>query len=75
MSTDQDNYNKAFASDPALLAKAQKFGEEHWWKPLCQSANKELFYGVLFDRWMFDDEGVLDIKEPGLSKIVQSMVR
>ncbi|KAF2656186.1 hypothetical protein K491DRAFT_715574 [Lophiostoma macrostomum CBS 122681] len=73
MSPDQVSYNKEFTDDPALLAKAQKFGEEHWWKGLCQSANKEPFYGILFEKEMFNNEGTLDIKLPGLSKIVQSM--
>ncbi|KAF2791019.1 hypothetical protein K505DRAFT_339937 [Melanomma pulvis-pyrius CBS 109.77] len=67
----QAQYKAMVRVDSDLRARIRKYIEENWWKDLCRSACNNKFY--LFDKHLFDDEGVLDVKMPAYRKILQSL--
>jgi hypothetical protein len=67
-------YIKELTNNKELANRVIHNIKEYWWTRMCQRANTQDFYGVLFEAYMFDDEGVLDIEHPAFRKIVQTLV-
>jgi hypothetical protein len=55
-----------------LRKNARKYIKEKWWEDLCCSANDESF--ALFEKYLFDEEGVLDSGMSAFRKTKQSLV-
>lgn len=61
-----------FRALESLSKKARKYIEENWWEYLCRRVKDESF--DLFDKYLFDEERVLDIRMPAFRNIEQSLV-
>ncbi|ORY14887.1 hypothetical protein BCR34DRAFT_585441 [Clohesyomyces aquaticus] len=73
-------YMRQLLTNSELREKAKKFVEEIWWDELCRTADREKFYGVLFQKEWFEKEKgregggtAMDIRNPVFKKLVTSL--
>ncbi|KAF2712880.1 hypothetical protein K504DRAFT_529967 [Pleomassaria siparia CBS 279.74] len=69
MQSDQAKYIHMLRISEVVRRDSRDYVERYWWDDLCRTANNEVFHEVLFDRHLFDDEGVLDRRAPAYRRI------
>ncbi|PSN67939.1 hypothetical protein BS50DRAFT_665377 [Corynespora cassiicola Philippines] len=67
------NYSSEFKNEH-LVHRGLVFIKDNWWPEFCQSANKDNFYDVLFDQYLFSEDGLLDFYHPAYRTLHQLLV-